>query len=304
MPTSRERATVGRYQSAALSWALSGWALSGLVLCACAREAPAHEAPGPPRARDPERVPVPGGTLTHGGAARVIEPFELDRTFVTRARFDRFVAETGHVTQAERAGDGNVLDLATGRWRVVAGASFRFPRGPDAEAAPADHPATQLSLADAEAFCAWAGGRVPTELEWEHAARNARDDRSQYPWGEEPYPAGRAQANTWEGAFPSVNTLRDGHLFTSAVGAFPPSALGLRDIVGNVWHWTRSPFDPAHDDGAVALRGGSHLCDPDVCHGFRIEARQRAERTERFAHVGVRCRYVIGAGRSPTAPAE
>jgi sulfatase modifying factor 1 len=247
---------------------------------------------------------VPAGHLAHDGARRTIGAFEIDRTLVTRERFERFVEETRYVTRAEREGDGSVLDLASGRWEVVAGASFRTPRGPEAEPAPPDHPATQLALEDAEAYCAWAGGRIPTELEWEHAARNGRDDRSAYPWGDELHPAGRARANTWEGTFPAANTLRDGYLFTSPVEAFAPSPLGLRDIVGNVWHWTRSPFDPASTDGAVALRGGSHLCDPDVCHGFRIDARQRAERNERLAHVGFRCVYVSEAGRSPTAPAE
>jgi sulfatase modifying factor 1 len=258
-------------------------------------EAPSH---------DPSRVVVPGGHVTDAGETHTIASFEIDRTLVTRERYERFVGATGHVTRAEREGDGSVLDLALGRWTVVGGASFRFPRGPDDAPAPPDHPATQLALEDAEAFCAWAGGRVPTELEWVHAARNGQDDRATYPWGDALYPGGRARANTWEGTFPAANTLRDGHLFTSPVDAFPPSPLGLRDIVGNVWHWTRSAFDPSGTDDAVALRGGSHLCDPDVCHGFRIDARQRAERGERLAHVGFRCVYVSEAARSPSAPAE
>ncbi|MBX7195985.1 MAG: formylglycine-generating enzyme family protein [Sandaracinaceae bacterium] len=238
-----------------------------------------------------ERVRVPAGHVTTSDGQHELTAFALDRTFVTRARFERFVDETGFVTRAEREGDGNVLDLRSGHWTVVAGATFRMPRGPDAEPAPADHPATQLSLDDAHAFCTWAGGRVPSELEWEHAARSATDVQTTYPWGDEPYPDGRARANTWEGAFPSANTLRDGHLFTSPVTAFPPSALGLRDIVGNVWHWTSSPYEPGAPDGEVALRGGSHLCDPDVCHGFRIEARQHAWPRDRYAHVGIRCAY-------------
>ncbi len=235
-----------------------------------------------------DRVLVPAGRL----GTDHIAAFEMDRTLVTHARFEQFVDATGHVTAAERDGDGQVLDLASGRWSVEQGATFRMPRGPSGDAAASDHPVTQVSLADAEAFCAWADGRVPTEREWEHAARNARDDRTAYPWGEDAYPDARARANTWEGVFPSANTLRDGHLFTSPVDAFPPSPLGLHDIVGNVWHWTRSAFDADEtSEGDVALRGGSHLCDPDVCHGYRIDARQRAARTDRFAHVGFRCAY-------------
>lgn len=253
--------------------------LCGAVVSpACDEQASAFEATV---AADQGRVRVP--------RAR----FAVDQTPVTRAAFDRFVGATRHVTDAERVGDGQVLELASGRWRVERGASFRMPRGPRGEPAASDHPVTQVTLTDAQAYCAWAGGRVPTELEWERAARNGRDDRSAYPWGEDAYPEGRPRANTWEGVFPSANTLRDGHLFVSPVGAFPPSPIGLRDIVGNVWHWTTSAFDATATAGDVALRGGSHLCDPDVCHGFRIDARQRAVRADRFAHVGFRCVYDV-----------
>jgi len=256
---------------------------------------PAGRAPAEPSTAEhsePSTVPVPAGVLhTNDAVAHDIAAFRIDRAPVTRAAFESFVEATGHVTAAEREGDGNVLDLATGRWEVVPGASFRSPRGPDAEPAPGDHPATQLALSDAEAYCAWVGGRVPTELEWEHAARNGRDDRSAYPWGQDAYVEGRARANTWEGTFPSANTLRDGYLFTSPIDAYPPSPLGLRDIVGNVWQWTTSPFDVSAPDGARAIRGGSHLCDPDVCHGFRVDARQHALPPHRSAHVGARCVY-------------
>lgn len=264
--------------------------LVSVFVCACDGEdrRPASD-PTPDRATSAERVVVPRGTV---GAERV-EAFAIDRTFVTRASFEAFVDATGHVTDAERVGDGQVLVLASGRWEVTPEATFRWPHGPSGEPAAADHPVTQISLRDATAYCAWAGGRVPTEREWEHAARNGRDDRSSYPWGQDAYVEGRARANTWEGVFPSANTLRDGHLFVSPVEAFPPSPIGLRDIVGNVWHWTRSPFDTNDPDGDVALRGGSHLCDPDICHGFRIDARQGASPEDRFAHVGVRCVYDV-----------
>lgn len=284
------RATRRPYQLAsALSWlALASCTAPSSDATHTRPEEGAREAT-PPDTNGRDVVRVPAGQLTHDGTALAMPSFALDRTFVTRARFEAFALATGHVTAAEREGDGTVLSIRTGQWGVVPGADFRHPRGPSGEAAALDHPATQLSLADAEAFCTWAGGHVPSELEWEHAARNGDDTRSAYPWGDALYDSERARANTWEGSFPSVNTLRDGHLFVSPVDAFPPSPLGLRDIVGNVWHWTRSPFEGG--SSAVTLRGGSHLCDPEVCHGHRIDARQRAEPTDRFAHVGVRCVY-------------
>jgi formylglycine-generating enzyme required for sulfatase activity len=214
--------------------------LLAFFVCAChGADRRASSDPTPAgRTSQGERVRVPRGSL--GDA--LLEGFAIDRTLTTRASFEAFVNATGHATDAERVGDGQVLDLASGRWEVVHGATFRWPRGPSGEPAATDHPVTQISLRDATAYCAWAGGRVPTEREWEHAARNGRDDRSAYPWGEDAYVEGRARANTWEGVFPSANTLRDGHLFVSPVEAFPPSPLGLRDIVGNVWHWTRSAW--------------------------------------------------------------
>lgn len=269
----------------ARSWLRSALVL--VLLTACGERDDARPRAIAPAIGTSDRIVVPGGRVlgTH------VTSFAIDRTHVTRARFEAFVRATEHVTAAEREGDGQVLELASGRWAVLRGATFRAPRGESGEPAAPDHPVTQVSLADAEAFCAWAGGRVPTEHAWERAARSGRDDHRVYPWGDDADTNGRARANTWDGVFPSANTLRDGHLFVSPVGAFPPSPLGLSDIVGNVWHWTTSPFDAGEREGDVALRGGSHLCDPDVCHGYRIDARQRATRTDRFAHVGFRCVY-------------
>lgn len=131
---------------------------------------------------DTDTVLVPAGTLhTAEGAPHQLAAFRLDRTPVTTAAFARFVVETGHLTSAEQEGDGEVLDLRSGRFTVLRGATYTHPRGPDVEAALATHPVTQVDAHDAEAFCARAGGRLPTELEWEHAARNGRDDRHDYP---------------------------------------------------------------------------------------------------------------------------
>ncbi|GAB4212271.1 MAG: formylglycine-generating enzyme family protein [Sandaracinaceae bacterium] len=283
--------------------------VAAVLLAGCGEPAPAsapETSPGPQIARseDGDEVPtvrVPAGTLHTARGVHAVAAFRLHRTLVTVDAFARFVAETGHVTAAERLGEGAVLELATGRWTLVRGATFRVPRGPEAGPARGDDPATQIGARDAEAYCAHVGGRLPSEVEWEHAARNGRDDRWVYPWGDVLHPEGRARANTWEGAFPTANTLRDGHLFASPVEAFPPSPLGLRDAVGNVWQWTASALDPKAPDGPRAIRGGSHLCDPDVCHGFRIDARQGALPDEPFAHIGFRCAFADGAADRATS---
>lgn len=208
------------------------------------------------------------------------ETFFLDRTPVTVAAF----RASGQTTTAERLG-GSVLDLASGTWRIVPGATYAWPEGPSGNAARDDEPATQISWDDATAYCAARGARLPTEEEWEAAARNGRGDRTTYPWGDDPRQGGAWRANVWQGAFPTVNTLEDGYLFASPVEAFPPTPIGLYDMVGNVWQWTSSVFDR----GKRAMRGGSYLCDADVCHGYRIEARQGATPDSALMHVGFRC---------------
>lgn len=235
-------------------------------------------------------VAVPGGLVTTLRGARHVAPFELDRTPVTVAAFREFARATGHTTVAERMG-GSVLDLASGAWRVVSGATWERPLGPEAPLAQGDHPVTQVAFADAAAYCLWRGARLPTEDEWEHAARGGRDARSAYPWGDDAAPGGLWRLNAWQGAFPSANTLADGHLFTSPVGAFAPTELGFVDLVGNVWQWTTSAFEPGDVDvdARRALRGGSFLCEASVCHGYRIDARQEADPESAWMHVGFRC---------------
>jgi sulfatase modifying factor 1 len=206
--------------------------------------------------------------------------FFLDRTPVTVAA----VRASGLPTTAAQLG-GSVIDLSTGHWRIVEGATYEHPQGPEGNPARDDEPATQISWDDASAFCAARGARLPTEDEWEHAARNGRGDDTLYPWGDDAIDHGRWRLNAWQGAFPTANTLADGYLFASPVGAFPPTPIGLTDMVGNVWQWTSSVFE----EGQRAMRGGSFLCDADVCHGYRIAARQGATPESALMHVGFRC---------------
>ena len=260
---------------------------------------------------------VPGGT-THVGVRpgemgmpherpafeAAVAPFLVDRSPVTVDRFRQFVEATGHETQAEAFGDGAVMDQAEGAWALVAGADWQQPRGPDGPDARGDHPVTQVSHTDAEAFCAWDDGRLPTEVEWEHAARGATDDRSPYAWGDALDEGGRLRANTWTGTFPGgddgADGFRDG---TNPVGSFGATPLGLTDLGGNVWEWTASWYQPyplAADGGATLApttaaapervqRGGSFLCHPSYCHGYRVSARSHATPESSFAHVGFRC---------------
>ena len=226
-----------------------------------------------------------------------VDPFFLDVHPATVAQFRRFVEATDYTTQAERFGNGGVLDAEAGRWRLVDGATWRRPRGPDAPPAADDHPVTQVSWNDAQAYCEWAGKRLPTEVEWEHAARDARNDRSYCPWGEDCGRQSRIEnANTWQGRYPTRNTAADGYRYTAPVGAFDTTALGLTGMAGNVWEWTSSWYRPygrrdtpptSKEKRERVQRGGSFLCHE--CGGYHVFARSHSTPETSLFHVGVRC---------------
>lgn len=246
---------------------------------------------------------VPGGT-TRIGDPRVpaeapeftarVRPFFMDANLVTVAQFRRFVEATGYRTAAEADG-GAVYDPATDTWRIVRGATWERPLGPGGPPAPDDHPVTQVSWHDANAYATWAGMRLPTEVEWEHAARGGRDSREPYAWGASLVSGGRHHANMWQGA-PNANIGEDAWIYTSPVGAYGRTELGLTDMGGNVWQWTSDWFRPYADrdrpaDASLtekAMRGGSFLCREDYCHGYRVSARSHATPESAFLHVGFR----------------
>ena len=307
-----------------------------------------------------DMVLIPGGTFLMGSdhhyteeapAHRVtVDPFWIDVTPVTNRQFAAFVAETGHKTTAEiapraedypgalphmlRAGSltfqppaGPVpLGNAYVWWAFTFGACWRHPDGPESTIEGLDdHPVVHVSYDDAMAFARWAGKDLPTEAEWEFAARGGLDGKD-YAWGDELTPGGVHMANTWQGRFPVENLTEDGYVRTSPVGSYRPNGYGLYDMIGNTWEWTQDwfvarhhaeagkacciplnprgpamresidPNDPARIPRKV-LKGGSHLCAPNYCRRYRPAARHPEPVDTSTGHVGFRCvRRVAGGG--------
>jgi formylglycine-generating enzyme len=293
-----------------------------------------------------EMVALPGGTYTMGSDAFYPEeapshqvsvgPFRIDRHPVTNAQFAAFVTETGHVTVAERAPNAeDYPDVPLDRlvpgavvfspppwpvdlrdpmrwWAYVGGADWRHPTGPGSVIdGKDDHPVVQVAYADAVAYAAWAGKQLPTEAQWECAARGGIE-RAAYAWGDEPAVGGRVPANVWRGEFPWGS---DGPWGTEPVGSYPPNGFGLFDVVGQVWEWTQDWWQPGHDaSGACCsprvdprgpleprtdpaapripmrvLKGGSFLCADSYCMRYRPAARIAEAVDTATCHVGFRC---------------
>lgn len=229
---------------------------------------------------------------------RNVAPFKLDRSPVTVERFRAFVKQTGFKTQAEEFGSGAVMQMNTGYWFLQDGATWEKPFGPKGPLADSDHPVTQVSWNDAAAYCAHYGKRLPTEVEWEHAARAGTGDDVAYAFGDRIVEEGTYLANVWTGIFPVINNEDDGFRFTSPVGHFGVTPAGLTDMAGNVWEWVADWKRPYSDyDADIDItpstekvqRGGSFLCDANVCHGFRVSARGSSTPDSSLMHVGFRC---------------
>ncbi|MBI1181164.1 MAG: SUMF1/EgtB/PvdO family nonheme iron enzyme [Alphaproteobacteria bacterium] len=305
-----------------------------------------------------DMVLLPGGTFVMGSdhhypeeapAHRVaVDGFWIDRTPVTNRQFARFVEATGYETLAERPPDpadypgirpdmiraGSLVFVKPNRpmppvdfsrwWQFRFGACWRHPAGPGSGLeGREDHPVVHIAYEDAEAFARWAGKELPTEAEWEYAARGGLDG-SAYAWGDQLAPGGRMMANYWQGAFPWQNLATDGYEGTSPVGAFPVNGHGLADMIGNVWEWTadwfgdghakgpqccipRNPrgagkdgsYDPCMPEiriGRKVLKGGSHLCAENYCQRYRPAARYAQPLDTSTSHVGFRCVWRASAG--------
>jgi formylglycine-generating enzyme required for sulfatase activity len=291
-----------------------------------------------------ELIGLPGGAFPMGSTAfypeetpvhtATVPAFAVERHPVTNSQFAQFVSDTGYVTVAERPLDPALYptvapaDLAPGAlvfrptpgpvdlgdWRLwwdwAEEASWRQPFGPGSTIDDRlDHPVVQVSYVDAAAYAQWAGRRLPTEAEWEYAARGGAS--TTYAWGDEVTPGGNLMANTWQGRFPYRNDGAKGWVGTSPVGTFPPNAFGLVDMIGNVWEWTSTPYALRHRAGSTSaaegckgcctpsrepdpsvnqtLKGGSHLCAPEYCHRYRPAARSSQSQDSATTHIGFRC---------------
>jgi formylglycine-generating enzyme len=301
---------------------------------------PGSTFPFPVPTRDPREVTrgmlhIPAGQFWMGGndpdafpddgegpvRTVTLRSFAIDATCVSNVQFATFVKATGYVTEAERFGwsfafhlllapearqhvmDGVVPEAPW--WLPVRGASWRVPDGPGSTCATRqNHPVVHVSWNDAAAYAAWSGKRLPTEAEWERAARGGLD-QARYPWGDELTPRGRHRCNIWQGHFPTLNTGEDGYLGTAPVDAFAPNAYGLYNTAGNVWEWCadwwsnswhipdsadtrKDPRGPASGTARVS-RGGSYLCHASYCNRYRVAARTYNTIDSSTGHMGFRC---------------
>jgi formylglycine-generating enzyme len=293
-----------------------------------------------------ELIELPGGSFRMGSTqfypeeapvhTATVGAFAIERHPVTNAQFAEFVADTGYVTVAEQAPDpalypgaapqdlvpgalvfrptGGPVDLRDWRqwWNWAPGANWRHPFGPESTVEDRlDHPVVQVAYPDAAAYARWAGRRLPTEAEWEYAARGGAS--TIYAWGDDVAPGGQLMANTWQGRFPYRNDGALGWTGTSPVGTFPTNGFDLFDMIGNVWEWTATQFTAHHrlhgviesccgpttPDPTVnqTLKGGSHLCAPEYCHRYRPAARSPQSQDSATTHIGFRC--VVNQAVSP-----
>ncbi|WP_376778577.1 formylglycine-generating enzyme family protein [Phytoactinopolyspora halotolerans] len=290
---------------------------------------PTPSGPSPGQTDTAGMVELPGGTFIMGtdeqdgypadgeGPARevTLSPFWVDTTTVSNADFAAFTEATGWITVAERLGTSFVFggylpdDFPATRgvaeapwWREVGGADWRHPEGPHSSIEDRmEHPVVHMTWRDARAYAKWAGKRLPTEAEWEYAARGGLV-QNRYPWGNEREPGGEHRMNVWQGTFPAKDTGADGYVGTAPVDAYQPNGFGLYNMTGNVWEWCSDWFDPAWHltgprvdpggpprTGRKSMRGGSHMCHASYCYRYRVDARSSNTPDSSAGNIGFRC---------------
>lgn len=291
---------------------------------------------GTVKAKHDHLVTLPGGVFDMGtdtpdgfpadgeGPVRQVElkSFQISPYAVTNADFKVFVKDTGYVTEAERFGWSFVFHLLASEetrqqvanvpqevpwWLVVEGAYWAAPEGPDSSVEERmNHPVIHISWNDAEAYCQWAGVRLPTEAEWEYAARGGLQ-RKTYPWGDLLKPDGEHRCNIWQGKFPVKNSALDGYTGTAPVDAYEPNGYGLYNMSGNVWEWCCDWFSPAYHretsscnpefkqpTGRRSMRGGSYLCHRSYCNRYRVAARSSNTPDSSSGNCGFRVARSLG----------
>lgn len=237
-----------------------------------------------------------------------VKPFYLSAYAVTNREFQSFVEATNYKTDAEKFGWSFVFHLFVSEktkrlvtqtaqqapwWWVVEGANWKYPEGPDSNIDNRlDHPVVHVSWNDANAFCKWSNTRLPTEVEWEYAARGGLIQKK-YPWGDELTPDGKHRCNIWQGQFPVVNDASDGFIGTANVDAYEPNGFGLYNMVGNVWEWCSNDFSldlqyTNKIEQAKAMRGGSYLCHDSYCNRYRVAARTSNTADSSTGNIGFR----------------
>ncbi|SDW74725.1 sulfatase modifying factor 1 [Lutibacter oricola] len=226
-----------------------------------------------------------------------VKPFYIDKNLVTVAEFRVFIENTNHKTEAEKFGDSGVFSFETGNWSLLKGATWEYPLGEGQPKAKDNHPVTHVSWNDAKAYAAWVGKRLPTEFEWEFAAKNGENSKNKYAWGSNIVENGKYKANVWQGATVQDQKVLDGFLYTSPVGTFGATKAGLFDMGGNVWQWCENYYKPYPENSSQApqdpnvrtTRGGSFMFDEALENSYTTTFRGQNSIDTSLFNMGFRC---------------